>query len=60
MRAEETPGSAREFVVVTYNVENLFDLDRVAKFDDYVEVPDDPNSYGHAIVTGKQIGRAHV
>lgn len=29
--------SAKEFTVVTYNVENLFDADGVATFDDYAE-----------------------
>ena len=58
--AEETPGPAKEFLVVTYNVENLFDLDRVAKFDDYVEVPDDPNSYGPAKLLGKLRGIGKV
>ena len=60
VRAEKTPGMAREFLVVTYNVENLFDLDRVAKFDDYVEVPDDPNSYGPAKLLGKLRGIGKV
>ena len=36
----------KEFTVMAYNVENLADVDRVAPYDDYVEVPDDPNSYG--------------
>lgn len=31
------PAAAREFSVVTYNVENLFDADGVAAFDDYQE-----------------------
>jgi hypothetical protein len=31
------PASAREFTVVTYNVENLFDADGAAMFDDYKE-----------------------
>jgi len=31
---------------MAYNVENLADVDRVAPYDDYVESPDDPNSYG--------------
>lgn len=31
---------------MAYNVENLFDLDRVASYDDYLESPTDPNSYG--------------
>jgi endonuclease/exonuclease/phosphatase family metal-dependent hydrolase len=29
--------SAREFTVLTYNVENLFDVDRIAIFEDYAE-----------------------
>ena len=39
----ETP---KDFTVMAYNVENLADVDRVAPYDDYVEAPDDPNSYG--------------
>jgi endonuclease/exonuclease/phosphatase family metal-dependent hydrolase len=35
-----------EFTVMSYNVENLSDVDRVAVYDDYLESPDDPNSYG--------------
>ena len=31
---------------MAYNVENLFDLDRVATYDDYIENPTDSNSYG--------------
>jgi endonuclease/exonuclease/phosphatase family metal-dependent hydrolase len=31
------PLSAREFTVLTYNVENLFDVDRIAMFEDYAE-----------------------
>ena len=58
--AEEKQGSAAEFTVVTYNVENLFDVDRVAKFDDYVEVPDDPNSYGPTKLLGKLQGIGKV
>jgi hypothetical protein len=44
---EEKPadGSGKDFLVMTDNVENLFDVDRVAKFDDYIEIPDDPNGY---------------
>jgi endonuclease/exonuclease/phosphatase family metal-dependent hydrolase len=35
-----------EFTVVTYNVENLFDVDGVALFDDYrLDDPDDPFGY---------------
>lgn len=42
------PGRAgtREFTVMVYNVENLFDIDRVARFDDYVENPTDSAGYG--------------
>ena len=42
-----------EFTVMAYNVENLFDLDRVASYDDYVENPTDPNSYGPSKLKGK-------
>jgi endonuclease/exonuclease/phosphatase family metal-dependent hydrolase len=35
----------QEFTVMAYNVENLADVDRVAPYDDYLESPDDPNSY---------------
>jgi endonuclease/exonuclease/phosphatase family metal-dependent hydrolase len=52
--------SAKEFVVMTYNVENLFDVDRVAKFDDYIEIPDDPNSYGPSKLLGKLRGIGKV
>jgi len=31
-------GAGREFTVLTYNVENLFDADQVAVYDDYKEV----------------------
>jgi len=41
-----TPTGTTEFTVMAYNVENLFDLDRVASYDDYIENPVDPNSYG--------------
>jgi endonuclease/exonuclease/phosphatase family metal-dependent hydrolase len=37
---------AKDFTVMVYNVENLADVDRVAPYDDYVEAPDDANSYG--------------
>ena len=59
---------ARPFTVVAYNVENLFDLDGVAAYEDY-----QPTKYtpAHALtklrniaaVVGKyesEIGRAHV
>ena len=35
----------QEFTVMAYNVENMADVDRVAPYDDYLESPDDPNSY---------------
>ncbi|NDC00633.1 MAG: hypothetical protein EBZ83_04350 [Verrucomicrobia bacterium] len=38
--------TARTFTVMAYNVENLMDIDRIAPYDDYAEVPGDPNSYG--------------
>lgn len=44
--------SAREFTVVTYNVENLFDADGVAAFDDYKETGG-VNSYSRAHVLEK-------
>ena len=62
-KAEESGvagSSEKEFVVMTYNVENLFDVDRVAKFDDYIEIPDDPNSYGPAKLLGKLRGIGKV
>ncbi len=36
----------RDFTVMVYNVENLFDIDRVSRFDDYVENPTDSEGYG--------------
>jgi len=50
LRAEGAPS---EFTVMSYNVENLADVDRVAPYDDYVESPDDPNSYGPAKLVRK-------
>lgn len=39
--------SEREFTVVAYNVENLFDLDGIAIYKDYTQdEPDDPFTYG--------------
>ena len=38
--------SPAEFTVMAYNVENLFDVDRVSPYDDYIETPGDLNSYG--------------
>ena len=35
-----------EFTVMAYNVENLFDVDRISSYDDYLESPTDENSYG--------------
>jgi len=35
-----------EFTLMAYNVENLFDVDRVSSYDDYLESPTDENSYG--------------
>ena len=40
------PTASKPFAVMAYNVENLMDIDRVAPYDDYAEIPDDPNSYG--------------
>ncbi len=52
------PLSAREFSVVTYNVENLFDVDRVAMFEDYAETGEE-NAYSPAKLLKKiqTIGR---
>ena len=47
-----SPAARGDFTVVTYNVENLFDVDRVSKFDDYEET-DEPNSYGPDKLLGK-------
>ena len=49
LRAEQP----KDFTVMVYNVENLADVDRVAPYDDYVEAPDDPNSYGPAKMAKK-------
>lgn len=43
-----SPATEKPFWVMAYNVENLMDVDRVAPYDDYAEIPDDPNSYGPA------------
>ncbi len=43
---------AREFAVLTYNVENLFDADKVAIFEDYAET-DDPDTYNPGKLLGK-------
>lgn len=42
-----TTAQAREFTVITYNVENLFDADRVAIFEDYAETGE-PSGYSPA------------
>ena len=48
--ASLTCAAAREFTVVTYNVENLFDADGVAAFDDYKETgKPDAYSPGHVL-----------
>jgi len=52
------PASAREFSVVTYNVENLFDADGKAAFDDYKETgEDDGYSPAKLLVKMQNIGR---
>jgi len=43
-----TPLQPKRFWVMAYNVENLMDVDRVSPYDDYTEIPDDPNSYNPA------------
>ena len=43
--AANAAGQAKRFWVMAYNVENLMDVDRVAPYDDYAEIPEDPNSY---------------
>lgn len=50
--AVAAPVEAREFDVLAYNVENLFDADRVAIFEDYAET-DSPHSYSPAKLLGK-------
>ncbi len=52
------PAAAREFTVVTYNVENLFDADGKAAFDDYKETGED-NAYSPAklLVKLQNIGK---
>jgi hypothetical protein len=54
------PGAleAREFTVVTYNVENLFDADGVSAFADYAETGE-PHSYSpaHLLEKLRAIGR---
>lgn len=43
---------AGEFSVVTYNVENLFDADKIAIYEDYVETGE-PDGYSPAKMLGK-------
>jgi len=50
---------AREFTVVAYNVENLFDADKVAIFDDYAETGE-ANAYSPAKLVRKMEGIARV
>ena len=38
---------------MAYNVENLFDVDRIASYDDYIENPTDTNSYNPAKLARK-------
>lgn len=59
-RADVAPAPQRTFTVLAYNVENLFDVDRVARFDDYVEKPGDPNGYGPAKLARKLEGIGRV
>ncbi len=51
--------TAREFTVLSYNVENLFDADKVATFDDYVE-NSTPDGYSPAKALNKIKGVAAV
>ena len=50
---------AREFAVVTYNVENLFDADKFAIFDDYAETGE-ANAYSPAKMLRKMEGITRV
>jgi len=51
--------SARDFTVLTYNVENLFDADKVAIFDDYAETGQE-NAYSPQKALRKMEGIAQV
>lgn len=51
--------NAREFTVVTYNIENLFDADKVAVFEDYAETGEE-NGYSPAKMVRKMEGIARV
>ena len=50
---------AREFSIVTYNIENLFDADKVAIFEDYAETGE-ANAYSPAKMLRKMEGIAQV
>lgn len=50
---------AREITVLTYNVENLFDADKVAIFEDYEETGE-PDAYSPAKMLGKMRNIAKV
>lgn len=54
-------GLAREFTVLVYNVENLFDIDGTSLFDEYVQDPaENPHPYGPGklLVKVENIARA--
>lgn len=53
------PAHPRDFTLVTYNVENLFDADKVAIFEDYTE-SGDPGAYSPAKMLRKMEGIAKV
>lgn len=60
-RADATASEPRHaFTVMAYNVENLFDVDRVSRFEDYEEREGDPDSYGPAKLLGKMEGIRRV
>jgi endonuclease/exonuclease/phosphatase family metal-dependent hydrolase len=50
---------AREFTIVTYNIENLFDADKVAIFEDYAESGEE-NGYSATKMLRKMEGIAQV
>ena len=56
---EEASGRPEEFSVVTYNVENLFDADGLAVFEDYVE-SDADHSYSPRHILNKLRGISDV
>jgi hypothetical protein len=53
------PAHAREFTLLTYNVENLFDADKVAIFEDYAETGEE-NAYSPAKMLRKMQGIGQV